>query len=66
MLSYNYISGTNVRVVMDVVSVMAACFDCNQRIYLECADGFKRKVLSTHVITYIDNTFFLNPSANSK
>jgi hypothetical protein len=42
---------------MDVVSVMAACFDCNQRIYLECADGFESKVLSMYVITNIDKHF---------
>jgi len=35
-----------VRVFIDVFSVMAAYFDCNKRIYLECAGAFKRYLLN--------------------
>jgi len=39
-----------VRVVIDVVNVMAAYFDCNKRFYLDCADRFKNRMLSTDII----------------
>ena len=40
MLSSNYISGTNVRVVIDVASVMAAYFDLSCVFIVHRAEGY--------------------------